>query len=158
MKSETGQLEAGPILRLARASVRSSRGHQKVATALAFLVHVLAMPGRFGIRTACALWSYERAGPGTKMDQMRWNCAAFCGLNAWASGEYNNASILPIQDCIPGLTRQDVSWSVFSEHSQSNVRCLEGQKADSLLCAGHDGIFLIGSQAMAHDGTRSFKT
>ena len=26
---------------------------------------------------------------------------------------------------------------------------MEGQKTDSLLCAGHDGIFLIGSQVLS---------
>ena len=119
--------------------------------------------GWFGIRTAGALWSFARAGLGSILlkcyflaEWTIWSCFLKWCVVLPQQGQYDRASFLRIQDCIPGLTRWGFCvyactvLDLFSLCFAGEMwwgTAFAGQKADSLLCAGHDGIFLIGSQA-----------
>ena len=149
LKSEMRQLEAGPILRLAAVSESLRPCAAKSPLQPVPIVPSSPCWGRLGIRTTCALWPSAWAGgnPWELCDPV-W-CGFGCGDEVSTitlpSFEFKTAfQALPGRDCGNWVSCQ---FSVLLQLLQCLISETLGQKTDSLLCAGHDGIFLIGSQA-----------
>ena len=79
------------------------------------------------------------------------NCGDEVSTITLPSFEFKTAfQALPGRDCGNWVSCQ---FSIPLQLLQSLISETLGQKTDSLLCAGHDGIFLIGSQAGNTEGT-----